>query len=835
SFHLPKSLIPSVMDEKWVCYRCTYKNSPLNLRCMMCETLRETNPDTGKWKCLSCSFATNSLLCQACEICGRFQDDLLASRKDQVPETVSDDFGECSACTNKATDASGTCTMCGAANLPAETSDKTWTCSACTFINPSSAIECEMCCTPAVNRCSLKKWTCPLCTYDNLIDSLKCKFCHSEKALSNIVKRESKWQCKECMHLNSNSRLQCMLCKSLNNDKSKSEAESSGCSSSDREGKSIQTASIKKSQETEILKIWQNICQFCAEQNICFVDDSFLPCPRSICWVPQYPYNSTNVQWLRPSSISPGNWTVYENPKPDDIIQGKIGDCWLMSALAVIAERRDLIENLIPSKYSKYGVYHVRLYRDGQWKMVIVDDFLPCDQYGKLYFSKADRNQLWVPLIEKAMAKLCGCYEALAGGTCHEALQTLTGTPCLQIDLESEDEDAAWAYMLSSRESRFLIACSCGDKSNSNGTSDVDYKSLGLAKNHAYSVLDVQDVEGNRLLQIRNPWKHFSWKGDWSKDSCLWDTIDPATKHKLLARCGDGKFWMGFGDVRSHFCNMVVCKVNSDWHEMSLKGRFLSHANMPLKVHILTVHKTAEFDFSIYQNDRRSCFKDGKPWLPVDIMVLVFKYNEHDKCILGDLVVCQRKITSHMNLTNVFEVGQYAIICLGFNHWKIDNSSDPKSVSDPVPYRLVLHCTKAFILREIKLRSSYDDYFLLADTIIKLVLTLGVKQKLVNNVHLYCFSKVGMIIVAENCSSCTPASVYITGTEKSKNIVSSRGSFYTTDIVPPLHRQVIIIFTQKTNDKYRLSYNAKVDFKYTKVNYPPLNLQVKSLHSPRPI
>ena len=86
------------------------------------------------------------------------------------------------------------------------------------------------------------------------------------------------------------------------------------------------------------------------------------------------------------------------------------------------------------------------------------------------------------------------------------------------------------------------------------------FRKVGLRPRHAYSVLDVRDLEGIRLVRMRNPWGHYSWSGDWSDQSDIWT---PELKQVLMSGGGDdGVFWIAFQDVLQYFDCIDICKVN---------------------------------------------------------------------------------------------------------------------------------------------------------------------------------------------------------------------------------------------------------------------------------
>lgn len=120
----------------------------------------------------------------------------------------------------------------------------------------------------------------------------------------------------------------------------------------------------------------------------------------------------------------------------------------MMSALAVVAERHDLIAKLfVETARQPCGAYALRLFLDGAWRVVLVDDRLPVVPQsgalrrpelalGRLAFCRTSSHlgtqQLWASLLEKAYAKAHGSYSAISGGEIAEALLDLTGCPTVR-------------------------------------------------------------------------------------------------------------------------------------------------------------------------------------------------------------------------------------------------------------------------------------------------------------------------------------------------------------------------------------------------------------------
>ena len=166
--------------------------------------------------------------------------------------------------------------------------------------------------------------------------------------------------------------------------------------------------------------------------------------------------------WVRPYQMCGQNRThafklygmnhveprLFGHTAPNDLRQGSLGDCWLITAMSSIAEFPSLVQRLFKQQeLAVDGRYDIRLYDEEteRWHVVTIDDRLPFMKkpgcYGRTIFCKPSKEgEFWPCLLEKAFAKFLDGYWRLEGGFIGIALVALTGKPSVYMKLRDADD-----------------------------------------------------------------------------------------------------------------------------------------------------------------------------------------------------------------------------------------------------------------------------------------------------------------------------------------------------------------------------------------------------------
>uniref|UniRef100_H2YVF0 Uncharacterized protein n=1 Tax=Ciona savignyi TaxID=51511 RepID=H2YVF0_CIOSA len=298
------------------------------------------------------------------------------------------------------------------------------------------------------------------------------------------------------------------------------------------------------------------------KKKILFEDPEF-PANDNALFYSQRP--SMKFEWKRPHEISENPQLFVGGASRFDIMQGELGDCWLLAAIASLSLNDDLLYRIIPpdQSFSKdyCGMFHFQFWQYGEWVDVMVDDLLPTYRGKLVYLHSAQTNEFWSALLEKAYAKLNGSYEALKGGSTTEAMEDFTGGVTEIISLKDAPGNL-YSVMLKSLKKGALMGCAVETSSASQREAKL---SNGLLMGHAYSITGLDILRnGTKLIRIRNPWGQVEWNGAWSDSSSKWDKF-PDEKKRLDVEFGeDGEFWMSYEDFCRSFTKLEICNLGPD-------------------------------------------------------------------------------------------------------------------------------------------------------------------------------------------------------------------------------------------------------------------------------
>ena len=378
-----------------------------------------------------------------------------------------------------------------------------------------------------------------------------------------------------------------------------------------------------------------------------WTDDLFQPVRKNLCPVDSYGRWSfpegidandvqgwDRIKWARAEQIfNSKNYQVfYQGVEADDIIQGGLGDCYFLSAVAALCKYPKLVEKLFYVKQKSeehcYGCYY-RI--NGIWQLVLIDDYIPCyGNYGLNFaFTSTHGNELWVILLEKAWAKLNGNYAKAIGGEPHEVFDVITDAWSEKLVVRSDNTEEIWNKLLDAEKKGYLMTAG-----TSGDTYHLPIEQVGLVPGHAYTILGVKELNTGkgkvRLVHIRNPWGNTEWSGDWSDKSSKW--TNELRQQVGVQNKNDGSFWMAYDDFLKFYLVAGICHLHEDYVYSNLHYPKAIANKGPLMTKVDVMNNGTHLYLQLHQKNPRIALKDGTYQKPViNYLMLVDKDNNYIK------------------------------------------------------------------------------------------------------------------------------------------------------------------------------------------------------------
>ena len=333
---------------------------------------------------------------------------------------------------------------------------------------------------------------------------------------------------------------------------------------------------MKKIQNTEfditkITKIYKNQKE---PINNKFTDELFLPNDNSLISNNKNSYinqielneikkyiNIEEIEWKRASEIfiKP---TIFSsnNLHINNMKKSKIVTKYFQTTISSLINFPGLIEQIFLTKEynEETSLIKMILFIDGEFQIIFLDDYFPVIKNTNIpYFTLNDNNDLWILLLEKAYAKINGCYGNIIFGWPDNLFKTLTGFSTEFLIHSNCSIENLWNVVFNVYQNKGLIVTF--SKSND----DVELK--GYSKNCGFVILYCLEIDNKKLCVIKNCFieDDYIFKGEFSIENDFWtnenkNKIDNMNSINLNDK---SLIWITIEDLHKYFLRTDICHL----------------------------------------------------------------------------------------------------------------------------------------------------------------------------------------------------------------------------------------------------------------------------------
>ena len=420
---------------------------------------------------------------------------------------------------------------------------------------------------------------------------------------------------------------------------------------------------------------FEDLIKECELRKKKFVDREFPPIQTSLI---NSSFSMNNkwkkINWKRASEylteyiIFPSKFTVGE------LTKGVLNDNNFLSVVTALMEIPYYLKSIyLTQDVNNYGIYGVNLCKDGKYLPYIIDDYFPYDNRLSLEcFSKGAKNTIWLQILEKCFAKAYGSYSKLETIDIDRILHDLTFAPIVTLDNSLKN---LFLKLESANKKKWIILACAGDTE-----AGLDLlKEIGLVPGNSYPVVnifkikndyeppdsidnldekEIEEINSNYLLQIRNHWKKDAWLGDWSEGSMNWN--EEMKKKVGYEHNSKSCFYMNLKDFKHYFSKLKICKIfpNNKYNYITIQQKVDSYSLIKLTIN--TENKNPGY-LTFSQIPNKKAFPNLNNGIIRMIICKLVSYDESTKEYTLDYISGKMGQEREINEGIIFEPGEYLV------------------------------------------------------------------------------------------------------------------------------------------------------------------------------